>query len=199
MENKIYKNTNTIIYKIASNLETSSSKAYLAQLRQSLSRDIYTAAGVFPLIFSNISEQYLGDGGKLTDGERAIITALQLYALHQQGKASIVNITDDSSEGKRGKNLGAVLNSLRIEKDSQAVDRRFNAMITANNFDELVTHLRHLIKLLKARSESRINYPKLAEELFFYQKGFEKNLRLNWSRSYYRQTNNKIGAKKDEE
>lgn len=200
MTNTIYKNTSSIIYQIASNLETSSSKAYLAQLRQSINRDIYAAAGVFPLIFSNISDQHLGQSGHLTDGERAIITTLQLYALHQQGKTSHVNIVDNTKEGKSARNVGAVLNSLRTDENTKAVDRRFNAMITANSFEELIIHLRHLITLLKSRSQSKVNYPQLAVDLYFYQKGSEDNLRLKWSRSYYRQLNNqKEGEKENEE
>jgi CRISPR system Cascade subunit CasB len=204
VKNTIYSDTSHIIYQIASNLESSSSKAYLAQLRQSVGRDIYTATGVFPLIFSSISDTHLGTGGKLTDGERAIITTLQLYALHQQGKSFNVNImnTTDKEENKtqwdRGRNLGAVLNSLRTEESSKSVDRRFNAMITADSFDELTIHLRHLIKLLKSRSETRINYPQLAVDLYFYQKGFADNLRLKWSRSYYRRVNNEKGDKENE-
>ena len=198
MTNTIYKNTSSIIYQIAGSLYTSSSKAHLAQLRQSINRDIYTAAGVFPLIFSNISDQHLGRGGRLTDGERAIITTLQLYALHQQGKSENVNIVDNTDEGKRARNLGAVLNSLRTDENTRAVDRRFNAMITANNFDELTIHLRHLIKLLKSRSRSKLNYPQLANDLYFYQKGFEDELRLKWSRSYYRQPNKQKGEKENE-
>lgn len=198
MTNTIYKNTSSIIYQIASNLDTSSSKAHLAQLRQSINRDIYTAAGVFPLIFSNISDPHLGRGGRLTDGERAIITTLQLYALHQQGKSVNVNIVENTDEGRRAKNLGAVLNSLRTDENSKAIDRRFNAMITANNFDELTIHLRHLIKLLKSRSQSKLNYPQLANDLYFYQKGFEDDLRLKWSRSYYRQQNNQKGESENE-
>jgi|SRR5690625_83780 len=198
MENTIYKNTSNIIYQIASNLDTSSSRTYLAQLRQSINRDLATASGVFSLIFSNISEQYLGKGGNLTDSERAIITTLQLYALHQQGKPISVNITVDTSEGLRGRNLGAVLNTLRTDENSKAVDRRFNAMITSSNFNELKNHLRHLIKLLKTRSQAKLNYPKLAEDLFYYQKGFENEIRLKWSRSYYRNFNNKKGEKENE-
>lgn len=205
MRNTIYSDTSHIIYQIASNLESSSSKAYLAQLRQSVGRDIYTAAGVFPLIFSNISDIHLGTGGKLTDGEQAIITTLQLYALHQQGKSINVNVMDASDKEKnktewdRGRNLGAVLNSLRTEENSKAVDRRFNAMITADSFDELTIHLRHLIKLLKSRSETKINYPQLAVDLYFYQKGFTDELRLKWSRSYYRRVNNEKGDKENEQ
>lgn len=205
MRNTIYSDTSHIIYQIASNLESSSSKAYLAQLRQSVGRDIYTAAGVFPLIFSNISDIHLGTGGKLTDGEQVIITTLQLYALHQQGKSINVNVMDASDKEKnktewdRGRNLGAVLNSLRTEENSKAVDRRFNAMITADSFDELTIHLRHLIKLLKSRSETKINYPQLAVDLYFYQKGFTDELRLKWSRSYYRRVNNEKGDKENEQ
>lgn len=194
----IYQNMQSIIYQISGDLSSSSSKAHLAQLRQSIGRDIYTAAGVFPFIFSNISDRYLGEKGDLTDGERAIITTLQLYALHQQGNSVSVNISDNSEEGRKGCNLGAVLSTLRTDDNTKAIDRRFNAMITATSFNELTTHMRHLIKMLKSKNNVKINYPQLAEDLYWFQKNDLNSLRLKWSRSYYRKPIHKEGEKEND-
>ena len=114
--------------------------------------------------------------------------------MHQQGKEQNVNAQSDARE----RDLGASLNSLRSADDSQAIDRRFNAMITATSFNELANHLRHLIKLLKSKTETKVNYPQLAQDLFWFQKGQESVIRLKWSRSYYRKYENKGEAKNDE-
>ncbi len=95
------------------------------------------------------------------------------------------------------KNLGASLSRLRVGDDTSAIDRRFNAMITTTSFDELANHLRHMIKLLKSKTDTQVNYPQLAQDLFWFQKGRQSSVRLKWSRSYYRYYDNK-GEKKNE-
>ncbi len=86
---------------LTSNLQASSTKAHLASLRQSVNKDVHLATGVFPIIFSNIPEEYLGKSGYLTDGgERSIILTLQLFALHQQGNEQNVNVLANSEEKK---------------------------------------------------------------------------------------------------
>lgn len=194
----IYQVTARILNMITSDLQTSSAKAYLASLRQSVGRDVHLAAGVFPLIFSNIPEEHLGKSGEPTAGERSIILALQLYAVHQQGSGQSVNYPGNSDLAKMVDNIGASFRSLRATEDSQAVDRRFNAMITATDFNELANHLRHLIKLVKARTEAKINYAQLAQDLFWFQLGYESSIRLKWSRAYYRHYKEGKGEKSDE-
>ncbi len=185
----IYQVTARILSLIANNLQASSTKAYLAGLRQSINKDVHLATGVFPVIFSNIPAEYLGKYGSLTAEERSIILTLQLFALHQQGKDQNVNVQADSKAETTSGNLGASLSSLRVGDDSQAIDRRFNAMITATSFNELANHLRHMIKLLKSKTETKVNYPQLAQDLFWFQKGQQSSIRLKWSRSYYRHYN----------
>lgn len=190
--------TARILNLIASDLQASSTKAYLASLRQSVNKDVHLATGVFPVIFSNIPIEYLGQSGELTDGERSIILALQLFALHQQGNDQNVNAQSDSKEKTALENIGASLSRLRVADDSQAIDRRFNAMITATSFNELANHLRHLIKLLKSKTDTKVNYAQLAQDLFWFQKGQQSSIRLKWSRSYYRYYNNDKGDESDE-
>ena len=187
----VYQATARILNLIGNDLQASSAKAHLASLRQSVNKDVHRATGVFPILFSNIPNEYLGKTDKLTDGERSIILALQLFALHQQGREQSVNAKGDA-EGKDSSDLGSSLYTLR-DADSQAVDRRFNAMITATSFDELANHLRHLIKLLKSKTDTKVNYAQLAQDLFWFQKGYESKIRLKWSRSYYRYYNEKKG------
>lgn len=193
----IYRVTANILHLIASDLQASSTKAYLASLRQSINKDVRLATGVFPMVFANIPAEYLGESGDLTVGERSIILTLQLYALHQQGKDQPVHALDEE-ERKRWGNLGASLRTLRVGDDSQAVDRRFNAMITATDFSELATHLRNLIKLLKSRTTTKVDYAQLAQDLFWFQLGYESSIRLKWSRAYYRHYAEKEGEENDE-
>lgn len=188
----IYQVTGKILHSIASNLETSSTKANLANLRQSVNKDLHLATGVFPVIFSNIPEEYLGEYGNLTVGEASIILTLQLFALHQQGKNQNVNLQADPKTNPASRNIGASLSYLRrLGDDSTAIDRRFNAMITATSFTELANHLRHMIKLLKSKTDTKVNYPRLAQDLFWFQKGQQSSIRLKWSRAYYRYYDNK--------
>ncbi|HBG02795.1 MAG TPA: type I-E CRISPR-associated protein Cse2/CasB [Firmicutes bacterium] len=194
----IYQVSARILNLIAGDLQASSTKAYLASLRQSVNRDVHLATGVFPVIFSNIPTEYLGESGDLTSGERSIILALQLFALHQQGSDQSVNAQSDPKADKAFADLGKSLRSLRAVDDSQAIDRRFNAMITATSFDELANHLRHLIKLLKSRTDTKVDYAQLAQDLFWFQKGQKSSIRLKWSRSYYRHYNDDKGEDSNE-
>ena len=78
------------------------------------------------------------------------------------------------------------MRSLRFLDDGKGIDRRFNAMITASGFEEIIYHLRQLIKILKSKSEQKINYAKLAEDLYDLQNDYKfEKVRFNWARSYY--------------
>lgn len=102
-------------------------------------------------------------------------------------------------QGKGLGNLGASLRALRAGDATQAADRRFNAMITATTFNELANHLRHLIKLLKSKTEAKVNYAQLAQDLYWFQLGYQSDIRLKWSRDYYRHYMEGKGEESDEE
>ena len=111
------------------------------------------------------------------------MSCLQLYAIHQQGEDLCVATTEDGYS-----NVGTSLKLLRVGDDATAVDRRFNAMITSTDFDELIVHLRHLIRLLKSKQKgARIDYARLADDLYWIRKNKNKeNIILNWAREYYK-------------
>ena len=72
-------------------------------------------------------------------------------------------------------------------------------MVTSETFDNLCYHLRHLIKILKSKyPNEKVNYAKLAEDLYWFSIGYEENVRLEWAREYYRE-NFKRDEKKGEE
>ena len=208
--------TDAILSLLGNSLENSTTKAMLAKLRNSVGRSYIDCIEVWALIFERVPSEYLGKGASLSEFEGAIINALQLYAIHQQGnrKTSVnVNYLDYPR-----RNIGYSLSFLRkvekakeaelvneldsIEEDTTSevveskispVDRRFNTMISASSLDGLCYHLRQMIKLLKSRTQSeedviqtKVNYAKLAEDLYLFAKGYKDNLRLEWSRQYYR-------------
>lgn len=184
--------TGSLIGMIAAMPDESSRKAILAKLRNSINKPVTENIEVLSLVFSRVPEEFLGRSGDLTKEEDAIFTTLQLYALHQQGMDESVMLKEDGYDS-----IGIALNRLRNADDSKAADRRFNAMITAATFAELKIHLRHLIKLLKAKEKAvKIDYAALSEDLFRAARDGMETVRLKWARDYYRM--NKKGEKTDE-
>ncbi len=187
-KHQIYTVTNSMLYGLQALSKTSQGKASIAKLRNSIGKPLSETVELWPIIFDNMPEEFLGTDAKISSEEQAILTTLQLYALHQQGLSASVIM--DSDEGY--KNIGYSLKHIRKGEDIKSLDRRFNTMITSSTFEELTYHLRHLISLLKSRrSETKINYAKLAEDLFWYLRGNQESLRLAWSRAYYYNENNK--------
>lgn len=179
----VYGIASKILFGLGNSLNTSATKAALANLRNSIGRPYQDSMEVWSIIFEHLPQEYLGHGEKLSAEENAILSALQLYAVHQQGKADNVNLDDPECAWQ---NVGYALSSLRIGDNITAVDRRFNAMVTSASFEELCHHLRQLIKLLSAKSQSKINYAKLANDMYWFLRGYKNSLRLDWSRQYYR-------------
>ena len=135
-------------------------------------------------MYSNIPEDFIGSRGILTPEEKSILLTIQLYALHQQGRAESV-LYKLKDEDKYPKNLGDSLRLLRGE-ESKSVDSRFNALITSNSIEEMSHHLRQMIQLLKSKTQETVNYPQLANDLFWYIIGRKESICLNWARSYYK-------------
>lgn len=181
---RIFSVTHQMLTKINGLVHTASGKSILAKLRNSIGRPFSATTEVWALIMEHLPEEFLGCSHRISHEERAILTALQLYAVHQQGLTQSVLVKDNS----RFTNMGVALKALRKGDDIKSVDRRFNAMITAATLAELSYHLRNLIKLLKSKSaETKVDYAQLAEDLYWFSRGYEENIRLDWTRAYYRQ------------
>ncbi len=187
-KHQIYKVTNRVLHSLKATINTSQGKATLAKLRNSIGKPLSETVEVWPIVFEYLPEDFLVTDAKISAEEQSILTALQLYALHQQGGE--VSVLMDSEDGY--KNMGYSLKHIRKGDDIKSTDRRFNAMITSSSFEELTHHLRHLINLLKSRSsEAKVNYAKLSEDLYWYLRGNQEGLRLAWSRAYYYNENYK--------
>lgn len=174
-----------ILYSMDNLKDTPSYKADLAEIRHTIGKPIEEATEAWPILFENLPEEFLSKWKNPTYEEIAILTTLQLYALHQQGKAESVLLKDN----ERWENIGTAFRSLRIGEDSKSIDRRFNVLITSTNFDELNYHLRQMVKLLRSRTNAKINYPRVADDLYKILRGYDSDVKLRWSREYYRINN----------
>lgn len=192
----VYDVTARILRKLDNSRNESSIKARLANIRNSINKDSSVNMDALAFVFQNIPEEFLGFNKNLNDYEKAILTAVQMYALHQQAKTdSVLKIEYD--EGEKRQNLGDALKTARDkEDDTKALDRRFNAMITSSNFEELSHHLRQMIKLLKAKSDAKVDYASLANDIYWFLKNQREGLKIKWSRSYYK-FNKKEGDEKN--
>lgn len=192
----VFSITSKILNRMGKELGTSAGKATMATLRNSIGRETSQTIAVWPILFDYIPETFLSKTGDLSNSEQAILTSLQMYALHQQGRE---NSVDKWAEKKEWNNIGAALKSLRTGEDTTAIDRRFNAMITATTFEELVQHLRQMIRLLRRNKEVTLSYASLANDLYAYLQGKEEAIRIQWAKAYYsRSVENKSENKEGE-
>ena len=194
--NIAYNTAKSILIKLDSTRDASSTKALLANMRNSADKDISNNVDALAYVFSNLSYGEDDRGGELSFMEQAIFTAIQMYAIHQQSNVESVlkfgNDDENESIEKKNKykaNIGDALATLRSD-ESESIDKRFNAMITATNFNKLSYHLRQMIKILKSKSEAKVDYAKLAEDLYWFMIGRKEEVRLSWARSYYKYRKN---------
>lgn len=187
---KVLNITNRVIKRLDNTLELSSTKANLSKLRNSIGGNFNQTISIWEDVYAEMPEEYLSSNGQLTKEEKAIFYTLQLYAIHQQGMEESVNIkVEDDKYTNIGDSLRKLRDITRLEKqDTKSLDRRFNAMITSSDIEELKTHLRHLIGILKRNKNIKIDYPRLSEDLFWYQIGEsqKESICLDWGRNYYR-------------
>lgn len=192
--NIAYNTAKSILIKLDSTRDASSTEALLANMRNSADKDISNNVDALAYVFSNLSYGEDDRGGELSYMEQAIFTAIQMYAIHQQSNVESVlkfgnNDENESREKKYKANIGDALATLRSD-ESESIDKRFNAMITATNFNKLSYHLRQMIKILKSKSDAKVDYAKLAEDLYWFMIGRKEEVRLSWARSYYKYRKN---------
>lgn len=175
--------------KIDGLLENSSwSRAALARLRRGIGKEPGELPELFEFFLEGMDEELYGRDDEASYPERAIYTALTLFALHQQGKEQPMNMGWNVGSKDKGNSLGAAVGLLvNRDKDREpAFKRRFDAVITADEFTELAHHARGMIQLLKTE-DITLDYPCLAEDLYWYQFDELRNrVRLRWGEDYYR-------------
>lgn len=196
--NSIYKVSKKIIIYLNETRKNPSTKAILANLRNSSNRPIGENIESLAFIFSMVPEEELGISYKLNPFEDTLLTVLQLYALYQQGKDEQVIFNEESQSKSFGMSLKSIKTS---EKDeSNSTDLRFNALISASDFNELKHHLRQLIKILRSKTDDKVDFPTLAKDLYEYKKYNSKDsIRIKWARDYYRINKNENNKGENDE
>ncbi|MCL5981578.1 MAG: type I-E CRISPR-associated protein Cse2/CasB [Firmicutes bacterium] len=158
-------------------------RATLARLRRGIGKDPGSLPDLWDVTLSGMPEALLGKGEEPTYGERAVHTALTLYALHQQGKD-----LKKLCMNREGEFLGIAVRKL-LEHDrnnEDAVRRRFNAVAMSDSFERFSWQLRGLIQILKAK-DILLDYPALTEDLYWFQFPDKRDgIRLKWGQDFYR-------------
>lgn len=176
------------------------SKASLAKLRRGIGKQM----GEMPelLGFTLPEERFSPYTTQEEQIEQALYTAITLYAFHQQGQEACVSISGTNEEQattKRRNSFGYAMQRLSSCVNTEdTVLRRFNKVMTANSLEELATHVRSLIGLMKQHN-IMLDYPLFAVALYrFQQPEVRRSVVLDWGKDYYmgkeRETNDE-GAK----
>lgn len=176
------------------------SRATLAKLRRGIGKQPGEMPELFEIILGDMPEQLYGKGDRPSYSVWALYTALTLFALHQQGKDRPMSKSGNTENKNAGNSLGAAVGYLvKQDRDREsAIKRRFDAVVTANEFTEFAHHARGLIQLLRA-GDVALDYPRFAGDLYWYQFDEMKNrVRLRWGEDYYRvlqmNTENEVGG-----
>lgn len=162
--------------------------AALAKLRRGVGKDVGAVPELWPYILDGLPGDDGGDNP--TRAERAVYTALTLYAVHQQSRQRAMHVP--------GTSLGAAVRRLRTQAPSEAaVRRRFEALGTAEDFSEVVHHARGLITQLRG-ADIPLDYGAFADDLLRLQdRRFANQVRLRWGRDFYRATRDTDSASTD--
>ena len=151
--------------------------AALARLRRGVGKEVGVLPDLWRLTLDGLPEpEFRSD--KPTRDERAAYTAITLYALHQQSRTKGMH--------EPGIGLGTAVARLARIASAAAVQRRFEALGTAESFPEVVHHARGLITQLRGANLG-LDYGRFADELCWLQQpGSAARVRLAWGRDFYR-------------
>ena len=185
-DNKLIKSFIRKKTNILSNRELPYSRAMLAKLRNSIGKNPGSCPEVWGILFEDLDERLQSVGSELSYAEEAVYTALTLYAVHQQGNTEPMNNGSES--------FGTAVKRM-IEPDGgneKSVKKRFDAIVTANDFIELSYHARGLIRQMGTRGIP-MDYGRFAADLYLIHFPDSKNgIMLQWGRDYYKNANNEI-------
>lgn len=169
------------ILQLHTQMEGSSLRSTLAQLRRGVGKMPGEIPELWGFFLDGIPEEMMGRCDP-SRAEWAIYAALTLFALHQQGRD-----TEREWMSQKGNGFGqAVAKLIHSEEDRGRVTRRFHAVATASHMKELSHHMRGIVQMLRSESIS-IDYPSLAEDLYWYQiPKTTAQVRLHWGQDFYR-------------
>ena len=165
-------------------------KSSLAMLRRGVGKKL----GDIPNLLEYVMLPGNDESYKMQQAEKAVYTAITLYAFHQQGSAEFVGkkINEQGETGEKNlkKSFGAAVKQLvgANQENKNAVTRRFDQVLTSKDLTELAIHARALIGQMK-QSGLHLDYGMFAKDLFwFQQQDYRRNVILKWGKDYYRYT-----------
>lgn len=158
----------------------SDSTRALAELRRGIGKEPGDQPQLWGYFLEGMPESMMGIN-EPSRAERAIYTALTLFALHQQGSDP-----NSSLMHCEGVSFGTAVSKMRTEYNKESLGRRFRIASTSSSVEELANHLRSMIQLLK-RDGIGLDYGMLASDLYLFQfPEFASRVRLKWGEDYYR-------------
>jgi CRISPR system Cascade subunit CasB len=166
-------------------------RATLARLRRGVGVDIGNFPDAWDVLLDGLDDDMTGRRGTASHAEIAVYTALTLYAVHQQGKSEYMARGNDS--------FGAAVKKLVAPDGSNAnaVKRRFDMVITSNDYRELSYHARGLINLLRSK-DIPLNYARFAKDIYWLQfPDVMSEIKLSWGGDYYRKMKTDQKEKED--
>lgn len=178
------------IHSLVEQRNTSSGKSKLARLRRGVGKIPGENHEIWGIFLNGMPEAFLSHDGTPTHAEWAVYLSLTMFAIHQQGYSESMHID--------GVSLGRAVAQLieTPDDDGEECERvlhRFGPIVTAKNMREFSHYLRAMIKLL-ASKEIKLDYIKLAEDIYFFQNPeSRKKVQLKWGQDFYinNNTNNK--------
>lgn len=160
----------------------STARAQMAQLRHAAREEPGTSPSVWELTSYPVSE--LAPDAP-TPEERAVHDAMCLYAIAQQGNSYGVH------EPRRRSNRVGFGDAVRLlawqgGQEETRFRRRFNATVTSDSYDELVTHVTALIRqIFSSKLSIKLDFGVLAKDLRSIQYPDGANqVRRRWARQY---------------
>ena len=169
------------IAKDDSALGQSGAKARLAQLRRGVGKEPGELPELWGIFLMNMPEGLMGKNGRPSYAERAIYTALTLFAFHQQGHANLMN-----AEGEENRLGRAVRKLVKNGEEEENIRLKFSISAKSDDMAELSYHFKTMVKLL-ADSDIKLDYVDLAKDLYWFQfDEYADRVRLKWGQDFYR-------------
>lgn len=159
-------------------------KEVMSNLKRSYNMDSKESIPTLSFIFSFIPEELQGKGQNLNTFEETVLIVCQIYSIYSQGKQESVIY---ESEDYPYKNFGYSLSKIRAtSKNKEGLDKRFNALITSNDINELKHHLRQVTLILKTNGNEKIDFATLGSDIYQFLHLNKSPIRVKWARDYYR-------------
>ena len=173
--------------------------AQLAKLRRGVGKTISDSSESWAIILADLPQELLGKGRgdkfEPSPSENAIHASLGLFALHCRGN----DVGDVSSDGSFAKACRRLVNP--SGSNEVAVSRRFDAILSADSFEELTYHARGMVNMMASSSPTiGFDYRSFAEDLYNIQfpDGRRRTL-LRWGQDFYVNRNKQFSGKEEEE